>query len=262
MGCVTMTYNAPLKKYLLCVTDGGNTVSRYNTYLLESDRLTGPWNLASYLKHFGEQAYFVNIPSKFIGSDGRTLWLCYAGNFSSGWGGIVFKSRPRGSRYGMCLQELRLLAPGEGQSENPLAAVGNIAPEATLSVSSVHPDYRADGAVDGAVGGHPGEIQSEWATWGEADTAMLRLTWNEPHRVDRVWLFDRPNNLDQITRGMLVFSDGTTLATGALPDDGKQGLEVRFPPKDIRWLAFLITGVKAGTPNVGLAEIAVFAAEP
>ena len=24
MGCVTMTYNAPLKKYLMCVTDGGN----------------------------------------------------------------------------------------------------------------------------------------------------------------------------------------------------------------------------------------------
>ncbi len=25
MGCVTMTYNAPLKKYLMCVTDGGDT---------------------------------------------------------------------------------------------------------------------------------------------------------------------------------------------------------------------------------------------
>jgi len=36
MGCVTMTYNAPLKKFLMCVTDGGTTVSRYNTYLLES----------------------------------------------------------------------------------------------------------------------------------------------------------------------------------------------------------------------------------
>jgi hypothetical protein len=40
MGCVTITYNAPLKKYLMCVTDGGNTVSKMNTYILESDRLT------------------------------------------------------------------------------------------------------------------------------------------------------------------------------------------------------------------------------
>ena len=28
MGCVTITYNAPLKKYLMCITDGGNTCSR------------------------------------------------------------------------------------------------------------------------------------------------------------------------------------------------------------------------------------------
>jgi len=258
MGCVTMTYNAPLKKFLLCVTDGGNTVSRYNTYILESDRLTGPWKLASYLKHFGEQAYFVNIPSKFIGTDGRTLWLCYAGNFSSGWGGIVFKSRPRGSRYGMCLQELRLLAPGDPKPDSPLVAPANLAPDATLTVSSVHPDYRADAVVDGAVDGVPGDIRSEWATKGESNTAMLRLTWQDSHTIDRVWLFDRPNNLDQITSGLLVFSDGTTLATGPLPDDARQGLEVRFPSKEVTWLAFIVTGTKAGTPNVGLAEIAVF----
>ncbi len=111
MGCVTMTYNAPLKKFLMCVTDGGTTVSRYNTYLLESDNLTGPWKLVSHMSNFGEQAYFVNIPSKFIRPEGRGLWLCYAANFSSGWGGITFKSNPPGSRYGLCLQEFCLLAP-------------------------------------------------------------------------------------------------------------------------------------------------------
>lgn len=109
MGCVTMTWNAPLKKYFLCVTDGGNTVDTFNTYLLESDRVTGPWKMVSYLKHFGEQAYFVNIPSKFISADGRTMWLCYAANFSVGWGKEKIESRPEGSRYGMCLQEIQLV---------------------------------------------------------------------------------------------------------------------------------------------------------
>lgn len=85
-GCVTMTYNAPLKEFLLCVTDGGNTVSRYHTYILESDCITGPWRLVAHLSNFGEQACFVNLPSKFISADGRTLWLCYSANFSSGWG--------------------------------------------------------------------------------------------------------------------------------------------------------------------------------
>lgn len=255
-GCVTMTYDAPLKKFLLCVTDGGNTVSRYSTYILESDQITGPWKLVSFLKDFGEQAYFVNIPSKFIGADGRSLWLCYAANFSSGWGGTTFKSRPPGSRYGMCLQELRLLSPGE--LERASAQPENLARDATITVSSTHPDYSAAGATDGVVDGFPGDIHHEWASNGESDTAMLRLTWSAPQTISRVVLFDRPNNLDQITSGMLVFSDGTTLATGALPDDAKQGLEVSFPPKTVNWLLFVVTGVKKGSPNIGLAEIQVF----
>ena len=113
MGCVTMTYDPPLKKYLMCVTDGTTTFGYFNTYILESDQIVGPWKLVTYLQHFGEQAYFVNIPSKFIGGDGRKLWLCYAANFSSGKGGTTFRSLPPGSRYGMCLQEIEILAPGE-----------------------------------------------------------------------------------------------------------------------------------------------------
>jgi hypothetical protein len=65
----------------------------------------GPWKLVTYVRHFGEQGYFVNIPLKFIGGGERKLWLCYAANFSSGWGGTAFRSRLLGSRYGMCLQE-------------------------------------------------------------------------------------------------------------------------------------------------------------
>jgi hypothetical protein len=117
MGCVTMTYNAPLKKYLMCVTDGTNTCGYFNTYILESDRITGPWKIVQYLHHFGEQAYFVNIPSKFISADGKTLWLCYAANFAPNWNGMAIKSRPQGSRYGMCLQEFKLLSAAESVSE-------------------------------------------------------------------------------------------------------------------------------------------------
>ena len=258
MGCVTMTYNAPRKKYLMCVTDGGNTVSRYNTYILESDQVTGPWRRVTHMSNFGEQAYFVNIPSKFIGADGRKLWLCYAANFSTGWGGITFKSRPRGSRYGMCLQELQLLGPGERSERDVLNEADNITPDAAVSASSCHPDYSVEGAIDTVVGGFPGAIQNEWASKGEQETALIKLTWNTPQTIDRVWLFDRPNPLDQVTSGMLVFGDGTTLQTGELPDDGKKGLEVSFPPKTVKWLAFVVTGVRKGSPNIGLSEIAVF----
>ena len=215
------------------------------------------------MKRFGEQAYFVNIPSKFIGGDGRTAWLCYAANFAGDWDGHRMRSDPPGSRYGMCLQEIRLLAAGDPLPQ-PTALEGgdNVARQAAVTVSSVHSDYAAEGAVDGVVGGFPGETRHEWATNGERGTAMLRLTWNEEQTIDRVWLFDRPNALDQVTSGMLVFSDGSTLPVGALPDDAAKGVELRFPAKRVRWLIFAVTGVKEGSPNIGLSEIAVFRAQP
>ena len=109
MGCVTVTYNEPLKKYLMCVTDGGNTCARMNTYFLESDQLTGNWKLISYLKDFGEQAYFVNFPSKFISEDGKTAWLLYSGNFATDWNGMKIIPNPPGSHYGMVMQKIELI---------------------------------------------------------------------------------------------------------------------------------------------------------
>jgi len=111
MGCVTMTYNASLKKFLMCITDGGNTCSKMNTYILESDKITGRWNLVAYMKNFGEQAYFVNIPSKFISKDGKTAWLLYSGNFAPDWNGQKIKSNPPGSHYGLVLQKIEFLNP-------------------------------------------------------------------------------------------------------------------------------------------------------
>lgn len=109
MGCVTVTYNAPLKRYFMCVTDGGNTCAKMNTYILESPSLTGEWKLVTYMKDFGEQAYFVNIPSKFISSDGKTAWLLYSGNFAPDWNGIKIGVNPPGTHYGLVLQKIEFL---------------------------------------------------------------------------------------------------------------------------------------------------------
>ena len=108
MGCVTVTYNPVLKRYFMAVTDGGTTVAKMNTYILESESLTGEWKLVVYMKDFGEQAYFVNFPSKFISEDGKKMWICYSGNFAKGWNGEEIKSNPPESAYGMVLQEIEL----------------------------------------------------------------------------------------------------------------------------------------------------------
>jgi hypothetical protein len=109
MGCVNITYNAPLKKYLMCVTDGGNTVSKMNTYILESDRIDSDWKIVSYMKDFGVQAYFVNIPTKFISKDGNQMWLLYSANFSLDPDSKGWSQNPPGSHYGICFQKIQLI---------------------------------------------------------------------------------------------------------------------------------------------------------
>ena len=74
-----------------------------------SNEITGPWRLVTYMKEFGEQGYFLNIPTKFISPDGRTAWLCYSGNFAKDWRGAVMQEKPPGSHYGLVLQQIRLL---------------------------------------------------------------------------------------------------------------------------------------------------------
>jgi hypothetical protein len=112
-GCVTMTYNAPLRKYLMCITDGWPTVKSMDTYILESTEITGPWKMGTYWKDFGPQAYFVNIPSKFISADGRTAWLSYSANFTYAQDDPAFTGNPPGSGYQWCLHEIRFLDRAE-----------------------------------------------------------------------------------------------------------------------------------------------------
>ncbi len=110
MGCVTATWHPGLKRYLMCVTDGGNTCSHMHSYLLESEQLTGPWRMAASLRNFGEQAYFLNIPSKFFHpQDPTRMWLCYSGNFAPEWNGVTIRVNPPGTRYGLVFQEIQLL---------------------------------------------------------------------------------------------------------------------------------------------------------
>ena len=94
----------------MCVTDGWPTVEKMNSYILESDNITGPWKLAVYMKDFGEQGYFLNIPSKFISQDGKNMWLCFSGNFATDWRDIKIAENPPGSHYGLVLQSIELLS--------------------------------------------------------------------------------------------------------------------------------------------------------
>lgn len=268
MGCTTITYNPVLKKYIMCTTDGWPGMKDMNSYLLESEQITGPYKLITYMKNFGRQAYFLNLPSRFIGETGRTAWLSYSANFNN----VYFCDRtladPIGSRYAWNLQEFLLLDQDTRKRiENfpeeqidPIKQKNNIALRSNVTVSSANKKFRifselityfGEGAVDG-------KVENEWVSDGEKSTAMIRLNWNQPEKVSRVWLFDRPNPKDQVLSGMLAFSDGSTVRVSELPNDARSCKEISFPEKTITWMAFFVNTVSETTGNVGLAEIAVF----
>lgn len=135
----------------------------------------------------------------------------------------------------------------------------NIAADATISASSenMSTSQQAVKATDGVIDGWPGDYSKEWATLGEKAGAWLDLKWDTPHRVTSVTLYDRPNSNDQITGATLTFSDGTSIYTGSLNNDGSANT-IEFPAKDITELKLSVTGVSSSTINVGLAEIQVF----
>jgi hypothetical protein len=61
------------------------------------------------MKKFGEQAYFVHTPSKFINDDGKSAWLFYSANFQSPNYKVKPESYPPGSEYGLSIQEIEFI---------------------------------------------------------------------------------------------------------------------------------------------------------
>ena len=256
----------------MCITDGWPTIKYMNTYFLESDHVEGPWKMVTYMKNFGEQAYFVNIPSKFIDKDKNSFWLCYSGNFAAFQ---ELKINPPGGRYAMVLQEMRFLdkkqlaaypfaenkkkldiEKAEWDKRNPLTSKENLALQAKVSVSSLAEGYSEKGVNDGIVDGFPGHPENEWAS-NQTVNSWVRLTWDKKVTVGKIWLFDRPYQYEQILSCGLKMSDGTIIELGALSNVEGEGLEITFEPKEVVWIEFVVLGVGNST-NSGLSEFAVF----
>jgi hypothetical protein len=139
------------------------------------------------------------------------------------------------------------------------ATDANIAAQATVTASSqtTGTGQLATKAVDGVIDGWPGDYTREWATSGKGAGAWLKLAWTSPVVISRIVLYDRPNSNDQITAATLSFSDGSSLTTGTLPNDGS-ALSLSFAAKTVTSVQLNVTAVSSTTLSVGLAEIEVY----
>lgn len=135
----------------------------------------------------------------------------------------------------------------------------NVASQASVTASSQNnaDNQFATNVVDGVVDGYPGNYMREWATQGQGVGAWLQLNWSTPVTIDHIVLFDRPNAVDQITGATLTFSDGSSVAVSALNNDGSAS-SVSFTARTVTSVRMAVASVRAGTTNIGLAEMQVF----
>lgn len=102
LGNVGLTYNAPLKKFIMTLSRVDRADS-FDTLVLEADAIDGDYKVVQYMKGFAVASYFMNIPSRFISDDGLTMWLCYSSNYQK-----IHSPSIGGSSYSMCLSEITL----------------------------------------------------------------------------------------------------------------------------------------------------------
>jgi hypothetical protein len=142
----------------------------------------------------------------------------------------------------------RPTAPPPTAGRSSRAAVVNIAPLATVTVSSNAAAGAGVGVADGTVDAQ------EWVAENESSGAWIRLTWDTPASVTEVTLYDRASLANNVLRGHLEFEDGSTISVPALPRAGTPW-RAAFPAKTVRWVEFHIDSAEGAV--TGLAEMMV-----
>lgn len=249
VGSEGLTYIPGLRKYLLMTArlmENENNLP-YNVLVFwESDHITGPYKMVHYLRDWGPQTYFPNIPAKFISPDGKTMWLCVASNYSHPG------SNPAQCRYGFSLHEIAL-ENDKYQWKQPVDKSVNIAP---LAVASTNAHESNPKAVN------DGKQDLETQRWETTDGtgSWIRLDWTEKKAISKIRLWDLPETDRWILNGTFTFSDGSTEKLAAWTSNRAYApSEISFKPKSVSWMKFTID--QASGNVLGLGEMEVYSAE-
>jgi hypothetical protein len=170
----------------------------------------------------------------------------------AGYAAIQFITNVHGLHRPTVVNSVEVIRkPNLGTASTSDAAEQNIAPFATVSVSSI--EDTGEQPRDGVADGQPDA--NEWVTREEKEGAWIKLTWFRAAVITGVALFDRPSPIDNVLGGTLTFDDGSQIAVPGLPVDGTPW-RITFPPKAVHWVMFRIDRVE-GT-HTGLEEFMVF----
>lgn len=246
LGSEGLTYIPSLNKYILMTARLKESESNlpYNVLVFwESDDIAGPYKMVHYLRDWGPQTYFPNIPAKFIAKDGKSMWLVVACNYGN------HPSNPPQCRYGFSMHEIALDTKDEDWQQ-PNSVSSNIAPQATATSNAADSNPKA-------INDGKRELESQrWMTT-KGVGASIRLTWPTQKKINKIRLWDLPEIDSWVLTGAFTFSDGTTEKIYAWPSNRAYApSEVTFDAKTVSWVQFTID---QGSGNVlGLGELEVY----
>lgn len=139
------------------------------------------------------------------------------------------------------------------------AGPDNIAPLArATAASSLSDEYGPQKVTDGLINIHDkGEWKSNsgMTSWGYINYPWIQLNWDLPVNINKVVIYDSPNEQTHIAGGKLSFSDGSYVTVLQIPNDGSPRV-VTFPAKKTDWIRF--EAEDADGVKLGLSEIEVF----
>jgi hypothetical protein len=255
----------PGRRVLTVVMDGseGSSVVNFDSFLLDQKNSAPVASLSGsvFTAVAGHELTFDGSAS--FDSDGDPLiYMWDFGDGSSLENGVTRShtfAAPGDYTVTLMVSDYRVDSLARRGTVHVRAAEENIAPLAVASCSmeSLGTGQVCSKAMDGLVGGYPENHTVEWATLAGGAGAWIQLDWAGEYSIDRIVLHDRPNDIDQIASGTLIFSDGSRISVGMLPNDGSP-LTVTFPQKTVSSVRLNIDGVSASTRNVGLSEIEVY----
>lgn len=80
---------------------------------------------------------------------------------------------------------------GAGTQPVTLPPGNNVAGLSKATASSVDPASPVKAAIDGVLGGYPGNESAEWSSSGGGVGTWLKLTWTTPVNISGIVLYDR-----------------------------------------------------------------------
>lgn len=140
------------------------------------------------------------------------------------------------------------------------ATTKNIAPKAQVTASSAEAGFEPIGAIDGIA---RMMNKNEWRSlsgmqpWGEINYPNLTLKWDEPRKINRILLYDRPDLNSHVAGVTLHFSDSSRIFVHSI-DNGGAPKVVDFDTKVVDWVKVEVTD--ADGLHVGLSEVEVYTA--